>query len=79
VSTAGVATSDRVLGVTIQRSDGDKPGPIVFHLLAPNQVSGSGTVVMRGRNREDLVGGKLYLHFYTRQTRLGSYRSKIGV
>ena len=36
------AATDRVVALTIQRSDGDKPGPIVAHLLAPNQISGSG-------------------------------------
>jgi hypothetical protein len=70
--------TDRVLGLTIQRSDGEKPGPIVAHLLAPNQVSGSGTLVLRGRNREDFVSGKLFVHFYTRSTPLGLRRSAIG-
>jgi amidase len=70
-STSNIAATDRVLALTIQRSEGDKPGPIVAHLLAPNQISGAGTLIMRGRNREDMTGGKLYLHFYTRQSPLG--------
>ena len=72
-----VATTDRVLGLTIQRSDGDKPGPIIAQLLAPNQITGSGTLTLRGRNREDLVGGKLFVHFYTKQSPLGAGRERI--
>ena len=76
-ATAKMAPSDRVLALTLQRSDGDKPGPIVAHLLAPNQIIGSGTLTMRGRNREDLVGGKLYVQLYTKQAPLGFERQKI--
>ena len=71
ITTANMAT-DRVVGLTIQRSNGDKPGPIVAHLLTPSQISGSGTLILRGRDREDLAGGRLYVHFYTRQSPLGS-------
>jgi amidase len=78
-TTSGLATSDRVLALTVQRSIDDKPGPIVAHILAPNQIAGSGTLTMRGRDREDLVAGKLYLHFYTRQTPLGVGRVKLVV
>ena len=66
-----MAPSDRVLALTLHRSEGDKPGPIVAHLLAPNQIIGSATLTLRGRNREDLVGGRLYVQLYTRQTPLG--------
>jgi hypothetical protein len=70
-STSGLAPTDRVLGLTLQRSEGQKPGPIVAQLLGPNQISGSATLILRGRNREDLVGGRLFVHFYTRSTPLG--------
>jgi Asp-tRNA(Asn)/Glu-tRNA(Gln) amidotransferase A subunit family amidase len=76
-TTAKMAAADRVLGLALQRSDGDTPGPIVAHLLAPNQINGSGTLTLRGRNREDLVGGRLYVHFYTRQSPLGAGREKL--
>jgi amidase len=79
VATSKMAPADRVLALTIQRSDGDKPGPIVAQLLAPNQIIGSGTLSMRGRNREDLVDGKLYVHFYTRQSPLGFERQRIAM
>jgi Asp-tRNA(Asn)/Glu-tRNA(Gln) amidotransferase A subunit family amidase len=77
-TTAAMGT-DRVLALTLQRSDGDKPGPIVAHILAPNQISGSGTLTMRGRDREDLVAGTLYAHFYTRQSPLGAGRTQIKI
>ncbi len=80
VTTAIMAATDRVVGLTIQRSDGDKPGPIVAHLLTPSQITGSGTVILRGRDREDLAGGRLYVHFYTRQSPLGSWpRTRIDL
>lgn len=71
--------TDRVVGLTLQRSDGDKPGPIIAHLLVPNQITGSGTLVLRGRDREDLVAGKIYAHFYTRQAPLGAARTQIRI
>jgi Asp-tRNA(Asn)/Glu-tRNA(Gln) amidotransferase A subunit family amidase len=78
-ATPKLVIPDRVTALTIQRSDGDKPGPIVAQLLAPNQVSGSGTLTMRGRNREELVDGKLFVHFYTRQAPLGAARERIAL
>ncbi len=77
VTTTPLATTDRVVGLTLQRSDGEKAGPAVAHLLQPNQLTGSGTMTMRGRDREDLASGRLYLHFYTRQAPLGAARTRI--
>jgi amidase len=76
-ATLKMAPTDRVLGLTLQRSEGDKPGPIVAQLLAPNQITGSGTITMRGRNREDLVEGRLFMHFYTKQMPLGFERQRV--
>jgi Asp-tRNA(Asn)/Glu-tRNA(Gln) amidotransferase A subunit family amidase len=76
---SGLTPSDRVLALTIQRSDGDQPGPIVAHLLTPNQINGSGTLTLKGRNREDLVAGKLFVHFYTKQMPLGFERHKMSL
>jgi amidase len=77
-TTSNLAAADRVVALTIQRSEGEKPGPVIAHLLAPNQISGSGTLAMRGRNREDLAAGRLYVHLYTRQSPLGAGRSRIS-
>lgn len=76
-ATANLATTDRVVGLVLHRSDGDKPGPVVAHLLTPNQISGAGTLVMRGREREDLVAGRLFVELYTRQQPLGVGRGKV--
>jgi hypothetical protein len=70
-SALNMATTDRVLGLALQRHDADKTGPIIAHVLAPNQIAGTGTIVMRGRDREDLIAGRVYMHFYTRQSPLG--------
>ena len=70
---------DRVVGLTLQRSDGDKPGPIIAHLLGPNQLTGSGTLVMRGRDREELAAGRIAAHFYTRQSPLGAARQRVDL
>jgi hypothetical protein len=77
VATSGLPTTDRVVALTLQRSDGEKPGPVVAHLLALNQITGSGTLIMRGRDREDLLAGRLFAHFYTRQSPLGAGRTKV--
>jgi hypothetical protein len=69
--------ADRVVGLTIQRGEGDQPGPIVAHLLAPNQITGSGTLVLRGADRDALAAGRLFAHLYTRQSPLGAARVPI--
>jgi Asp-tRNA(Asn)/Glu-tRNA(Gln) amidotransferase A subunit family amidase len=73
----GLPTTDRVVALTIQRSEGEKPGPVVAQMLVPNQISGSGTLIMRGRDREDLMAGRLYVHFYSRQSPLGAGRARL--
>lgn len=74
-----LAPSDRVLALTLQRTEGDKPGPIIAHLLAPNQITGTGALTLRGRNREDLAAGKLFVQFYTKQMPLGFERHGISL
>jgi amidase len=78
-TTPATMGADRVVALALQRSTGDKPGPIIAHLLAPNQISGIGTLTMRGRDREDLVAGRLYAHFYTRQSPLDAGRTQIRI
>ena len=74
---AKMAPADRVIALAIHRSEGGKPGPVVAQLLAPNQIAGTGTLTMRGRNREDLVTGKLFVQLYTKQSPLGFERQQI--
>lgn len=76
-ATTKMATTDRVIGLAVHRLEGDKPGPIVAQLLAPNQINGSGTLTMRGRSREDLVAGKLFVQVFTKQSPLGFERQAI--
>jgi amidase len=71
--------SDRVLALTLQRGEVDKPGPILVHLLSPGQTTSHATLTLRGRNREDLVAGRVYIHLYTRQSPLGVGRARITV
>jgi hypothetical protein len=71
--------SDRVVALTLQRGEVDKPGPILVHLLPPGQTTSHATLTLRGRNREDLVAGKVYIHLYTRQSPLGVGRAKLTV
>jgi amidase len=79
VSTAKMPPTDRVIGLAIHRSETNKPGPVIAQLLAANQINGSGTLTMRGRNREELVGGKLFVQFYTKQSPLGAERQQINL
>jgi amidase len=77
--TTGLTAADGVLALTLQRSDGDKPGPVVAHLLAPTQPFGAGMLTLRGRDREDFVAGTLHLHLYTRQAPLGAGRTRVAL
>ena len=52
--------------VHMQRGEPDKPDPILVHLLSPGQTKVHATLTLRGRNREDFVGGKVYAHLYCR-------------
>ena len=77
VAASGVVSPDAVVALALQRGDDAKPGPIVAHLLGPNQPAGGGTLMLRGRDREDFVAGTLYLHLYTRLAPLGAGRTKL--
>ncbi len=77
--TTGLTAADGVLALTLQRSDGEKPGPVVAHLLAPTQPFGTGMLTLRGRDREDFVAGTLHLHLYTRQAPLGAGRARVAL
>ncbi len=71
---ATMPTADRLLAVTLQRSDGEQPGPIVAHLLARGRGSATAALALRGRDREDLVAGRLFLHLYSEKKPLGVAR-----
>jgi hypothetical protein len=75
-SISGLGT-DRTIALTLQRSDNGKPGAIIAHLLKSGQSTGTATLTMRGRDREDLVAGRLYVHLYTRSAPLGFGRTLV--
>jgi amidase len=75
--TTGLTPADGVLALTLQRSDGERPGPVVAHLLAPTIPFGAGMLTLRGRDREAFVAGTLYLHLYTRLAPLGAGRARL--
>jgi amidase len=51
--------ADQVVALTLQRGETDKPGPILAHLLSPNQTTAHATLTLHGRDREDLVAGRV--------------------
>ncbi len=75
-TTSGLGT-DRVIALTLQRSVDGAPGPIVAHLMTPGQIGTSSVLTMRGRQREDLVAGRLFVHLYTQRAPLGAGRARV--
>jgi Asp-tRNA(Asn)/Glu-tRNA(Gln) amidotransferase A subunit family amidase len=75
-TTTGLGT-DRVIALTLQRRLDGAPGPIVAHLMTAEQAGASSVLTMRGRQREDLVAGRLFVHLYTQRAPLGAGRTKV--
>ncbi|MBP7778251.1 MAG: amidase [Acidobacteria bacterium] len=67
-----VAATEQPLALTLHRMDGDRVGPIVAHLAMRGQRAARGTVTLRGRDREDLVAGRLGARLFTERQPLGS-------
>jgi hypothetical protein len=78
VTTSGLGT-DRVIALTLQGSGDGAPGPIVAHLMTTGQTAASSVLTMRGRQREDLVAGRLFVHLYTQRAALGAGRAKVAL
>ena len=68
---------DRVIALTLQDSVSGQPGPVLAHLLASGRSSGAASLVMRGRDREQLVAGHVFLHLYTQGAPLGIGRAQL--
>ncbi len=66
-----IVGDDSVLAVALHRMDGERVGPIVAHLGARGQRKSEGTVMLRGRDREDFLAGRLGLRVYSGQQPLG--------
>lgn len=69
---ATIPAGDRLLALTLQRSDGERPGPIVAQVLPRGRTTATATLTLRGRDRDDLVAGRLVLHLYSEQKPLGA-------
>jgi amidase len=77
-TTSGPGT-DRVIALTLQRSVDGAPGPIVAHFVTAGQAGASPALTMRGRQREDLVAGRMFVHLYTQRTPLGAGRVRVAL
>jgi amidase len=62
----------RVLGVALHRPNGDRPGPIIAHLLSRGQRTGRGVVTLKASSREDFDAGRMFLRLYTERHPLGT-------
>lgn len=68
----------RVLAVALHRTDGDRPGPIVAHLLRRGQRTGRGSIALRFRDREDLRNGRMLVRLYTERLPLGTTATRVS-
>jgi hypothetical protein len=78
----GVPAGDLRL-VALQRGDtdpqkGDTFRGVLFRLVEPGSLHGSGTIMLRYPFREELTRGELYLRAYTRAHPLGTTRLAIA-
>ena len=76
-ASASVPATDRLISLALQRSDGDRAGPIIAHLMPRGRAMATATISVRGRDRDDLVAGRLFLHLYSERMPLGVTR--VGV
>lgn len=63
--------NDEAVALTLQRTEGGKPGPIIANLLRPGQHKAKGHLQLDSRARADIAAGRLYLRLYTRAHPLG--------
>ena len=69
---------DAVVALTLQRGEALTPGPVLAHLLLPNQTATHDSLILAGRDREDVAAGKVYVHLYTRRFPLGAGRTALS-
>jgi amidase len=75
-STKNVAASD-VISLTLQHGEVDKAGPVIANLLRQRQTTAKASLVLNGKDRQDLLAGKLYVDFYTKTAPLGVGRQAL--
>ena len=74
-----IAGDARVVGVALHRPEGDRPGPIIAHLVARGQRAGRGVVTLRARDREDFGAGRVFLRLYTERLPLGTAPVRVSL
>jgi hypothetical protein len=72
-----VTGTERVLGVALHRPEGDRPGPIVAHLVPRGERAARGQLTLRGRDREDFVAGRTSLRLYSDRVPLGTTPARL--
>jgi Asp-tRNA(Asn)/Glu-tRNA(Gln) amidotransferase A subunit family amidase len=72
----GIAGDD-IIGVTLQRRNGDNAGPIIANLLKKHVEHMSGHLILKGNDRDDLLDGHLLVRLYTTDAPLGASLQKV--
>jgi hypothetical protein len=67
----------QVIAVTLQRSQDGAPGPVIGQLVATGRTAAASSLVLRPRDRDDLLAGRLFVQLYTRQAPLGVGRAAL--
>ena len=67
-----ISGTDQPITMALHRLDGERVGPIVAHLGMRGQRSARGTLVLRGRDRDDFAAGRVGVRLYTAGLPLGS-------
>ncbi|HUR20072.1 MAG TPA: amidase family protein [Vicinamibacterales bacterium] len=73
VTVSGVQAGDMVL-VALHRGEANQLGPVIAPLVRSGFLSASGSLPLRDSERDDLLAGRLYVRWYTRQQPLGDGR-----
>jgi hypothetical protein len=68
---------DRVTAVTLQRREGEGPGPVIAQLVATGRTAAVGTLGLSARQRADFLAGRLFVQLYTRAVPLGVGRANL--
>lgn len=73
VAVSGVQSADLIL-VALHRGEPGQLGPVIAPLVRTGFLSATGQVPLRDTERDDLLAGRLYVRWYTRQQPLGDGR-----
>ncbi|MBI4419463.1 MAG: amidase [Gemmatimonadetes bacterium] len=57
--------ADRIHALVIRRSEGDRPGRVVWRLAGPGVTGAAGKATLTGKDRNALVAGRLVLSLFT--------------